>query len=264
MSEMSAAPLWQPPSLRVVNPAADKLTFEQELERARQQGYQEGLRQGLDAGRQQARNTLAEMSALWDAMQQPFADMEHAVHSELTGLVVAIAEAVLHRELKTDKALITDALDRALSALAGSDGIVDVRVNPRDADLLTSLLDDNEIESRIKPDPNMMPGGCKLHRGHAFVDASIEAMIAEVVAAIADETRMTDAAGNETARALDPEELQTIAARFARPESAGGNAQPAVEADNPVDEGANTAADASTGQVPEHTQVDRTERGEHD
>ena len=70
MSEMSAAPLWQPPSLRVVNPAADKLTFEQELERARQQGYQEGLRQGLEEGRQQARNTLAEMSALWDAMQR--------------------------------------------------------------------------------------------------------------------------------------------------------------------------------------------------
>ena len=91
MSESSTASVWQPPSLRVVNPVADKLTFEQELEQARERGYRDGMQKGMEAGRQQAQEVVAEMTALWDAMQQPFADMEHDVHSQLTALAVAVA-----------------------------------------------------------------------------------------------------------------------------------------------------------------------------
>lgn len=216
MSDMNAAPLWQPPSLRVVNAEADRLTFEEELENARQRGYSEGLRQGQEEGRQQARNLLAEMSALWDAMQQPFADMEHEVHSQLTGLAIAIAESILRRELATDTDMIRQSFDTALAALGASEGLVEVSLNPKDADLVASLLDDNYLEGRIHPDPNIMPGGCRLRRGHALVDATIEQQLGKVVAEIADQARLTDSGGNETGRALDPDDIQAIAQRFTR------------------------------------------------
>lgn len=217
MAEMTAAAPWQPPSLRVVNPAADQLTFEQTLEQARQQGYQDGLKQGQEQGRQQARAMLAEMSALWDAMQQPFADMEHEVHAQLLGLSIAVAEAVLQRELKTDHERIRRALESALNALGTTDNPVDVELNPRDADLVSSLLADDGIEHRIKADPNIMPGGCRLRQGHALVDARIETLIAEAIADIAERSRLIDGQGSEQAPALNPEDIQAIAQRFAQP-----------------------------------------------
>lgn len=210
MSDSGSAALWQPPSLRVVDAAADRQTFEQTLEQARQQG----LIKGREEGRQQAQVMLAEMSALWDAMQQPFEDMEHEVHSQLLGLSVAIAEAVLRRELKTDRELIRQSLDTGLQALTTSEGVVEVDLNPKDANLISNLLDDEGLDHRIKPDPNMMPGGCRLRRGHALVDNSIEAMIGEALASITERARLTDDQGNETAKPLDPEEIQAIARRF--------------------------------------------------
>ena len=219
VAEMTTAALWQPPSLRVVNPVADKLTFEQELERARQQGYQEGLAQGQEEGRQQARTLLAQMSALWDAMQQPFADMEHEVHSELTGLAIAIAESVLRRELKTDRELIHKAMESSLDALGGIEHTLDVELNPGDRNLVASLLDEQHIDHRIKENPNVMPGGCRLRHGHALVDNTVEALIAEIIAGVADQSRLTDAMGSEAARPLDGDEIASIAKRFA----AGGD-----------------------------------------
>jgi len=212
---MTTATLWQPPSLRVVNPVADKITFEQELEQARQQGYQEGLRKGQEEGRQQAKAMLAEMSALWDAMQQPFADMEHEVHSELTGLSIAIAQSVLRRELKTDRELIKKALGTSLDALGGIEHTLDVELNPSDRNLVASILDDEHIDHRIKENPNVMPGGCRLRHGHALVDNTVEALIAETIANIADQSRLTDANGSEAARPLDSDEIAAIAKRFA-------------------------------------------------
>ena len=219
VAEMTTAALWQPPSLRVVNPVADKLTFDQELERARQQGYKEGLAQGQEEGRQQARTLLAQMSALWDAMQQPFADMEHEVHSELTGLAIAIAESVLRRELKTDRELINKAMLASLDALGSIEHTLDVELNPGDRNLVASLLDEQHIDYRIKENPNVMPGGCRLRHGHALVDNTIEALIAEIIAGVADQSRLTDAMGSEAARPLDGDEIASIAKRFA----AGGD-----------------------------------------
>ena len=219
VAEMTTAALWQPPSLRVVNPVADKLTFDQELERARQQGYKEGLAQGQEEGRQQARTLLAQMSALWDAMQQPFADMEHEVHSELAGLAIAIAESVLRRELKTDRELINKAMLASLDALGSIEHTLDVELNPGDRNLVASLLDEQHIDYRIKENPNVMPGGCRLRHGHALVDNTIEALISEIIAGVADQSRLTDAMGSEAARPLDGDEIASIAKRFA----AGGD-----------------------------------------
>ena len=254
MSEMSSAALWQPPSLRVVNPAADQLTYEQTLEQARQQGYREGLQQGQQEGRQQARAMLAEMSALWDAMQQPFADMEHAVHTELMGLVVAMAEAVLQRELATDRELIRQSLETALDALGSTENTVEVVLNPKDADLVSGLLADEGIDHRLKPDPNMMPGGCRLRHGHALVDARVETLIARTVANVAERARVTDAGGNESARALDPEEIQAIARRFAAgpetPESAPVQASSESEnASSSLQAASSSEVDAASSQT---------------
>ncbi|MGB0765531.1 MAG: hypothetical protein ACPGPG_09980, partial [Luminiphilus sp.] len=83
MSELAGADTWQPPTLRVIGPGGAKAEQARQIEAARERGYREGLQQGQDATRQQAQTLLAEMTALWDAMQLPFADMERNIHSHL-------------------------------------------------------------------------------------------------------------------------------------------------------------------------------------
>ena len=224
MSELAGADTWQPPTLRVIGPGGAKAEQARQIEAARERGYREGLQQGQDAARQQAQTLLAEMTALWDAMQLPFADMEEDVHSHLLGLAVAISEAVLRRELRTDSDLIGRALEDALAALGRVEQTVEVTVSPQDHVLVVGLLDEEGVDHRLKADPNMLRGGCLLRAGQALVDARIETLVHEALVSIAGETRQVDSGGRETAAALSVGEIESIADRF----SADGSPQPAA------------------------------------
>ena len=214
MSELSGAATWQPPVLRVIASGDAEAEQARRLEAVGEQGYQEGLQLGQEAGRKQAQTLLAEMTALWDAMQQPFADMEEDIHSHLLGLAAAVSKAVIRRELSTDREAIGRALHEALSALGRVEQTIEVTVSPADHDMVQGLLDDEGIDSRIKADPNMLRGGCLLRAGQALIDARIETMIHEALVTIAGETRQVDAGGLETAAALSVDDIESIADRF--------------------------------------------------
>ena len=230
MSELAGAATWQPPALRVIAPGDAEAEQAQRLEEARERGYQEGLQRGQEAGRQQAQTLLAEMTALWDAMQQPFADMEQDVHSHLLAMSVAISEVVLRRELTTDRNAIGRALDGALAALGRVEQVVEVTVSPLDGELIAGLLEGAGIDSRLKTDPNMLRGGCLLRAGQALVDARIETLIHEALLTISGETRQVDNDGRETVAALSVDEIESIADRFnspgmSRPETKGSGVE---------------------------------------
>lgn len=224
MSELAGADTWQPPTLRVIGPGGAKAEQARQIEAARERGYREGLQQGQDAARQQAQTLLAEMTALWDAMQLPFADMEEDVHSHLLALSLAMSKAVLRRELSTDRDAIGRALSDALAALGRVEQTLEVTINPQDHDLIAGLLDQEGVDHRLKADPNMLRGGCLLRAGKALVDARMETLVHEALITIAGETRQVDSSGRETAAALSVGEIESIAERF----SGEGASQPAT------------------------------------
>jgi flagellar assembly protein FliH len=193
----------------------------QQLEEARERGYQEGLQRGQEAGRVQAEALLGQMTALWDAMQQPFADMEENIHSHLMGLSLAMSEAVIRRELSTDRDAIARVLTEALSALGFVQTPIEVSVNPADHDVVAGLLSGENIDSRITADPNIQRGGCMLRADRALVDMRVETMIRETLTTIAGATRRVDDSGRETAPALSVSDIESIADRFSESPSAG-------------------------------------------
>ncbi|MEE4203278.1 MAG: FliH/SctL family protein, partial [Halieaceae bacterium] len=186
MSEPAITP-WSPPSLSVVTPASARQEYEQTLAAGRQQGYNEGLQQGLAEGRRQAQTLLAEMSAIWEAMQAPFLDLEQEVQTQLLGLSVAVARAVVERELRTDDAAIERALGAALESLAEASSGLQVVLNPEDKARIEDLLEQQRISAELIPNPNMMRGGCQLRRGGALVDASIESRMMVAIETLAFE-----------------------------------------------------------------------------
>ena len=221
MSELAGAATWQPPALRVVTPADVEAQQAQLLAEAQERGYQEGLQRGQEAGRAQAETVLAQMTALWDAMQQPFADMEENIHSHLMGLSLAMSEAVIRRELSTDRDAIARVLTEALSALGFVQTPIEVSVNPADHDVVAGLLGGENIDSRITSDTNIQRGGCLLRADRALVDMRVETMIRETLSTIAGETRRVDDSGRETAPSLSVTDIESIADRFSGSSSEG-------------------------------------------
>ena len=221
MSELAGAATWQPPALRVVTPADVEAQQAQLLAEAQERGYQEGLQRGQEAGRTQAETVLAQMTALWDAMQQPFADMEENIHSHLMGLSVAMSEAVIRRELSTDRDAIARVLTEALSTLGFVQTPIEVSVNPADYDVVAGLLGGENIDSRITSDTNIQRGGCLLRADRALVDMRVETMIRETLSTIVGETRRVDDSGRETAPSLSVTDIESIADRFSGSASEG-------------------------------------------
>lgn len=212
------ASVWQPPSLKVVSAADSERARIEALEAANQRGYDEGLRRGLDEGRRQSAAMVAEMETLWEAMQRPFADMEQHVHSELLGLSCAIAQAVLERELNTEVQAIDRALASGLAALTRSEGAIEVTLHPRDHERVEQLLADKPIQATLRPDPNLLPGGCRIRRASATVDASIESKLRTVVRSLAegaavDQHNGTDA-GASPAIVMDIDQVSDFAQRL--------------------------------------------------
>ena len=209
MSELTGAATWQPPTLRVIAALDPEAERARALEQAREQGYREGLEKGEAAGREQAQALLAEMAALWDAMQQPFVDMEEDIHSHLLGIACAISEAVLRREFA-----IARALSEALAALGPVEHPIEVTVSPADHDIMVGLLGDAGLDGRVSADPNLLRGGCLIRAGKGLVDVRTETLIREAIAGIAQETRQVDDRGVETAAALSADDIASIADRF--------------------------------------------------
>jgi len=214
MSELAGAETWQPPTLRVIPQVDPEAEQARAIEEARERGYREGLQKGEAAGREQAQRQLAEMVALWDAMQQPFADMEDNIHSHLLGIACAVSEAVLRRELATDPDAVARALEQALATLGPIENPIEVTVGTADYDIMVGLLGESGIDGRVTADPNQLRGGCLIRAGKGLIDVRTETLIREAIAAIAGETRQVDDQGVETAAALSPDDIASIAERF--------------------------------------------------
>jgi flagellar assembly protein FliH len=107
------------------------------------------------------------------------------VRAEFEGAVVdaalAIAAAVLDRELAQDRDHGADAIRRALAAVPNQAGAATVRLHPVDAAHLGPIGDIAPGTTLTTvPDPEVARGGCVLQLGPTTVDASIAAALERV------------------------------------------------------------------------------------
>jgi flagellar assembly protein FliH len=202
---------WQPRTITTV-PTSHK-SLEEVAEAARKKGYAEGLAQGQAEARKQGEETAAELLALWQSMSKPIASQDVEVSEHLLALVVTLTHAVLERELSTDSELIKATLDEALMCLAESEAPLLVTLNPADKALVESLLEEKRLPAELVTDTTMLRGGCRLDRGHALVDATIESRIRSLVETMGVGDPLSEQA-NETSAVLDADRIQSIADRF--------------------------------------------------
>lgn len=202
---------WQPRTISAVSTSHKSL--EEIAETARKQGYSEGFAKGQAEAQRNGEQTAGELAALWRSMKKPMAHQDNEVSEHLLSLVIALAGAVVERELTTDAEFIKSTLDSALMHLSESEASLTVTLNPADKALLERLLEADGIHAELKVDTAMLRGGCRVARGHALVDATIESRIQALIEQIIATSSSTEAS-TETAAVLDADRIQSIADRF--------------------------------------------------
>ncbi len=167
-------------------------TKDDELQRARKEGYEAGYQNGFVAGQQEGyRKGFAEAEQRFreqqwhqhQHIQQLLNNLAEAIRNELetffsraeeavTELALEIAKKVVEVEVKTNPEIIKRAVSQALSELKG--GSITVRLNPADFLLLgddLSLINLGEsVSVRFVSDETVERGGVVAESDQGFVD----------------------------------------------------------------------------------------------
>ncbi|MFT4518764.1 MAG: flagellar assembly protein FliH [Halioglobus sp.] len=176
------APFFEQPFASDAPPVA---SAEQEaLVQAR--AFSVGKEEGLEAGRAEAQEKVAALTALIEALAQPFRGLDALVTKEVAQLAMRLAEQIVRRELTIDSDVVTDIVAEAMGTLYKLSGDIVVFLNPVDVELVRECAPESlEGKSwKVVEDANLLPGGCQVKTPTSFVDASVEKQIEEVFATL--------------------------------------------------------------------------------
>jgi flagellar assembly protein FliH len=160
------------------------------LEKIQQQAYQEGFergrREGQDAGRQAMAAGADQLQQLMSALTRPFEDLDQAVEEELLALVFAIVRQLVGNEFRENPGQIRTIVRQAVAALPGASRNLQLHLHPEDAQLVHELLPASGSETlwHIVEDITVGRGGCRVATDTSQVDATVEARLKNIIAAL--------------------------------------------------------------------------------
>ena len=212
---------WHPRVLQVESEGSQPSPKELR-EQAQKEGYDQGYAEGLAAGQKeseiQANAKIAQLESLVDALDRPFHQQELKVSEYLLSLVSTICSSILRRELSTDAERIRDTLDCALELLSGERGQVTLLLHPDDMAAVSDTWADDLDELRVEPAPDVIRGGCRIHRNDSLVDATIETQLRNTIMDLARIPGPVGSSG-EPGEPLDRAKVESVINRL----EAGGN-----------------------------------------
>lgn len=153
---------------------------EQGLQDGQAQGQAEGKKQGLAEGQTELNDKLAQLSALLDQLQQPLTSIDTQVKQQLLQLSLAMAQAVINVEVKTNHQVILQAISEATSALPLQAGQLLIKLNPADLAIVEQHYTKDELAQRnwqLRGEPVVAQGGCIVESSQSSVDRSLQQRI---------------------------------------------------------------------------------------
>ena len=144
-----------------------------------QQGYQDGLAQGLEQGQAQAQQEQAPLHA---RMQQLVSEFQHtldAMDSVIASRLMQMALEAARQIIGETTSIDSSALIRQIQALLQQEplfsGKPQLRVNPGDLPRVETVLGATlSLHGwRLRGDPTLHPGGCKVSADEGDLDASV-------------------------------------------------------------------------------------------
>ena len=149
---------------------------EQGAEDGMAQGLAEGKKLGLAQGETELTERLAQLTALIEQLQKPLASIDHQVEQQLLQLSLAMAQAVIAVEVKTNPQVILQALTEATAALPLGQSPCRIKLNPADMATVEQCYGKDNLTERgwqLQAEPAVAQGGCVLDTERSSVDRTV-------------------------------------------------------------------------------------------
>ncbi|MFD2168154.1 flagellar assembly protein FliH [Thalassotalea euphylliae] len=151
-------------------------------------GHESGQSQGLTEGLEQGQAQIEELSLKWQAqieqLHQPLNSVEKNIEQQLLHLVVQLAEAVVHQEVKTNPDILMSAISEGIKALPSSEAQTEIYLHPEDIHLVEAQFGENYIQEsawRLLPAPQLQPGSCQIENSTSSIDLSMKTRLKQVM-----------------------------------------------------------------------------------
>lgn len=156
------------------------------LAEAQQEGYKQGLEDGREAGREELAGIVENVKNAFNQLLTEHEALLEDTKQELAKLTLACVKEIIGEEVKTNPDVILNVAKNAVELAKGKSGSeIIVYVNPEDKEIVEKGKERGifiglgaDIETlKIKSDPSILRGGCKVTANLGTVDATIETQL---------------------------------------------------------------------------------------
>jgi len=152
---------------------------------AYEKGFAQGEKDGFELGQRKAAKLVEDIESVLRSMDNLRQEILVHYEKEILELVFAIAQRVIHRNIRSDDKAIEATALSALT-LAAEKSKATLRVNPEDFDYVEKLRPEfftavKELKAlTVTSDPSVTRGGCLLESPYGDVDARVETQLDKI------------------------------------------------------------------------------------
>jgi flagellar assembly protein FliH len=154
-------------------------------EEAYEKSFAQGEKDGFEFGEKKALKIVENIENLFNEMTTLKQDILKQYEREVIDLIFAVAEKIVHHEVRSNESVIKNAIFDAL-ALAVEKSKVIFNVNPDDYDYVERLRPELFNQNKglksiiVTSDPGVSRGGCYLETPYGNIDATIESKLEKI------------------------------------------------------------------------------------
>ena len=167
----------------------DLLGIQENISSIEQEAYEksfaQGEKDGFEFGEKKAIKVAENIENLFNEMVSLKHDISKQYEREIIDLIFAVAEKIVHHEVRSKESVIKNAIFEALELAIEKSKVV-FNVNPDDYDYVEKLRPELFNQNKglksivVTSDPGVSRGGCYLETPYGNIDATIESKLEKI------------------------------------------------------------------------------------
>ncbi len=167
----------------------DELGMQEKISGIEQEAYEKGFAQGekdgFEFGEKKSIKITENIENLFSEMVSLKHEVSKQYEREIIDLIFAVAEKIVHHEVRSKESVIKNAIFEALEAAVEKSKVV-FNVNPDDYDYVEKLRPELFKQNKglksivVTADPAVSRGGCYLETPYGNIDATIESKLDKI------------------------------------------------------------------------------------
>jgi len=158
---------------------------EEELDKRLRESFQNGLEEGKELTERGLQHVFASLRSAVENLHGLREKVLRESEDELLKLVILIAGKVIKREVTHDNRILPGIVKSATAGISARDEII-IHLHPDDYSMVTDNNEDyfrKELltdKMRLKADPEVSPGSCRVDTEMGIIDASFDSQLDEI------------------------------------------------------------------------------------